>query len=178
MIYRYKNLIPKIDPSVFIAPGAVVLGDITIKKDSSIWFNVTARADVHFIKIGECTNIQDNSVLHVTNGKYPLNIGNRVTVGHNATLHGCTIKDNVLIGMNATVLDGAVINQNTLIAAGALVRENVEFPPGVLIAGFPAQVKRKLTEREILNITEYSNNYINYKNSYLKDGGFEIIRGD
>jgi len=177
-IYRYKNYRPDIKKGVFIAPGAVVLGRIKIGMNSSIWFNVTARADVHYINIGKESNIQDNSILHVTNGEYPLNIGNRVTVGHSAALHGCTIKDNTLIGMRAIILDGAEINEFSIVAAGTLILENKKFPPGVLIAGFPAKIKRELKKDEKQNILKYSKNYIEYKNIYLNQANFERIIKD
>lgn len=172
MIYTYKDFKPDIDDSAFIAPGAVVIGNITIGRNSSLWFNVTARADVHFIKIGDETNIQDNSVLHVTNGIFPLTIGNRVTVGHGVALHGCTIGNNTLIGIQSTILDGAEIGENSIVAAGSLVREGKSYPHGVLIAGNPAQVKRELTEREKNKNLKYSKNYVEYSKTYLQKGNF------
>ena len=175
MIYSYKDFCPNIDKTAFIAPSADVIGDISIGKNSSIWFNVTARADVHFIKIGNESNIQDNSVLHVTNGIFPLTIGDRVTVGHGVALHGCTIGNTSLIGIHATILDGVEIGENSIVAAGSLVREGKSFPPGVLIAGNPAQVKRKLSEDEINKNLRYASNYVEYSKTYLKKGNFNII---
>jgi len=176
MIYSYKDFSPNIDKSVFIAPSADVIGNITIGRNSSIWFNVTARADVHFIKIGNKSNVQDNSVLHVTNGVYPLTVGNKVTIGHGVALHGCTIGDNSLIGIHATILDGVEISKNSIIAAGSLVRENKSFPPGVLIAGNPATAKRKLSEEEIKKNLRYAMNYVEYSKTYLEKGNFKIIK--
>jgi gamma-carbonic anhydrase len=175
MIYTYKDFIPNIDKTVFIAPSADVIGNISIGKHSSIWFNVTARADVHFIKIGEESNIQDNSVLHVTNGLFPLTIGDRATVGHGVALHGCTIRNNTLIGIHATILDGVEIGENSIVAAGSLVREGKKFPKGVLIAGTPAQVKRKLTEEEINKNLRYASNYVEYSKTYLNRGNIKTI---
>ena len=175
MIYCYKDICPNIDKTAFIVPSADVIGDISIGKNSSIWFNVTARADVHFIKIGNESNIQDNSVLHVTNGIFPLTIGDRVTVGHGVALHGCTIGNTSLIGIHATILDGVEIGENSIVAAGSLVREGKSFPSGVLIAGNPAQVKRKLSEDEINKNLRYASNYVEYSKTYLKKGNFNII---
>jgi carbonic anhydrase/acetyltransferase-like protein (isoleucine patch superfamily) len=157
---------PPIDPSVFVAHGAVILGDVSIGKDSSVWFNVVIRGDVHEIRIGERTNIQDLTMCHVTYNKHPLHIGNGVTVGHSAMLHGCTIEDFVLVGMNATVLDGARIGHHSMIAAGAVVREGFVVPPGTLVAGVPAKVIRELTPEEMAKLEQSAQNYIDYVASY------------
>ena len=175
MIYSYKNFHPDIHNSVFIAPSADIIGKITIGKNSSIWFNVTARADVHIIKIGIESNVQDNSVLHVTNGIFPLTIGDRVTIGHGVALHGCTSGNATLIGIRATILDGAEIGENSIVAARSLVREGKKFPEGVLIAGNPAEVKRKLTEEEINKNLRYASNYVEYSKSYLENGNFNKL---
>jgi carbonic anhydrase/acetyltransferase-like protein (isoleucine patch superfamily) len=167
MIYQYKKLKPQIANSVFIAPNTNIIGEVSIDTDSSIWFNVTIRGDVHYIKIGKYTNIQDNCLLHVTNGKYPLTIGDKVTIGHSCTLHGCTIQSNTLIGMSATILDDVEIGEYSIVAAGSLLREGQKFEPGVLIAGNPAQVKRKLNTIERERNIQYAENYVRYKNNYL-----------
>ena len=168
MILPFKSKLPVIDESVFIAEGAVIIGDVSIEKDSSVWFNAVVRGDVHFIKIGKRTNIQDGSVLHVTNGKHSLEIGNEVTIGHNAVIHGCTLKNNILIGMGSVILDSAVINSNSLIAAGSLIREGFVVPEGVLAAGVPAKIKRDLTKEEIISIKESASGYVNYSKEYMK----------
>lgn len=165
-IQPYANIHPVIDPSVFIAHGAVILGDVVIGKDSSVWFNVVIRGDVHEIRIGERTNIQDLTMCHVTYNKHPLHIGNGVTVGHSAMLHGCTIEDYVLVGMNATVLDGAHIGHHSMIAAGAVVREGFTVPPGTLVAGVPAKIVRELTPEEMAKLEQSAQNYIDYVASY------------
>ncbi len=175
MIYTFKDFCPNIDESVFIAPSADVIGNISIGKYSSIWFNVTARADVHFIKIGNESNVQDNSVLHVTNGVYPLTIGDKVTIGHGVALHGCTVGNNTLVGIHATILDGAEIGENSIVAAGSLVRERKSFPSGVLLAGNPAQVIRKLSNDEINKNLRFATNYVEYSNLYLENGNFRLI---
>lgn len=169
MIIPYNGIVPKIDPSVFIAEGAKIIGDVEIGADSSIWFNVVVRGDVHYIRIGERTNIQDGSILHVTHQKYPLIIGSNVTIGHGVIIHGATVGDNCLIGLGAKILDNARIGDYSLIAAGSLVLENYEVPPGTLVAGAPAQIKRSLTEEEKKKITQSAQNYIEYVHTYRKD---------
>lgn len=167
MIYQYNELRPTVANTVFIAPNTNIIGDVAIGSDSSVWFNVTIRGDVHFIKIGNRTNIQDHCLLHVTNGKFPLIIGNGVTVGHSCVLHGCTIQSNTLIGMSATILDAVEIGEYSIVAAGSLIREGQKFQSGVLIAGNPAEVKRELSGLEKDRIRRYAENYIKYKNNYL-----------
>ena len=161
-IFPYLEMVPQIHESVFIAPGAKVIGDVTIGKDSSIWYNTVVRGDVHYIKIGEMTNIQDLSMLHVTNGKFPLTIGNKVTIGHSVTLHGCTLHDSCLIGMGVVVLDGTIVEQNSIVAAGAVVKPGFTVPSGKLAAGIPAKVMRDLTEEEMLEFERSAKRYKKY----------------
>ena len=148
MIRAYRGVVPKIAASAYIDQSAQVIGDVVVGELSSIWPNVTARGDVNSIRIGDDSNIQDNSVLHCDAGLFPLNIGNRVTVGHLAMLHGCTIEDDCLIGIGAVVLNGAKIGRGSVIAAGAVVPEGAEVPPESMVMGVPAKVKRQLTEEE------------------------------
>jgi carbonic anhydrase/acetyltransferase-like protein (isoleucine patch superfamily) len=176
MIYDYKKYKPSLGKKVFIAPSADIIGNVSIGDDCSIWFNVTIRGDVHYIKIGEETNIQDNSILHVTNGKFPLNIGNRVTVAHGVALHGCTINDQTLVGIGAIVLDDVEVGEKSIIAAGSLLREGKKFPGSSLIAGSPARVIRSLEKEEIEKNLQYARNYIDYKNSYLNKYDFQKIK--
>jgi len=159
-LYPYLDLYPSIAESVFLAPGVKIIGDVEIDEDSSVWYNSIIRGDVHYIKIGKLTNIQDCCMLHVTNGKYPLNIGNKVTVGHSVSLHGCTINDLCLIRIGAIILDGAVVEQKSFVAAGALVREGFVVPTGKLVAGVPARIVRDLTEKEI---DEFERSALRYK---------------
>ena len=161
-LFPYKNLYPKIHQSVFLASGVKIVGDVEIDKNSSIWYNVVIRGDVHFVKIGEMTNIQDLSMLHVTNGRYPLNIGNKVTVGHSVKLHGCTLKDLCLVGIGAIVLDGAIVEENSMVAAGAVVKPNFIVPSGKLVAGVPARVVRDLTTDEIEDLEKSAFRYKKY----------------
>jgi len=166
MIHSYKGVSPKIDKSVFLAHGTQIIGDVEIGKDSSIWFNCVVRGDVNYIRIGESTNIQDGSILHVNHIDYFLQIGSYVTAGHNSILHGCVIGDNVLIGMGAILLDNCKIGSNSLIAAGTVVKENFEVPSGVLVAGVPGKLVRNLTEREIEDIKQSAINYVEYAKDY------------
>lgn len=138
-LFPYQNYYPRISENVFLASGVKIIGNVEIGSNSSVWYNTVIRGDVHYIKIGERTNIQDCSMLHVTNGKYPLNIGNKVTIGHSVSLHGCTLNDLCLIGIGAVILDGAVIESNSIVAAGALVKQNFVVPAGKLVAGVPAK---------------------------------------
>jgi carbonic anhydrase/acetyltransferase-like protein (isoleucine patch superfamily) len=154
--------------NVFIYKSADVLGDCSLGDDVSIWCNVTIRADVEKIIIGKSSNVQDGTVIHVTKDKYPTTIGDFVTIGHNATLHGCTIKNNVLIGLGSIILDNSIINENSIVAAGSLVTPGKEFPPNSMIMGSPAKVVRKLTKEEIDGIRDYAERYVAYKNIYIK----------
>lgn len=166
MIIPYRGITPKIHPSVFIAEGAQIIGDVEIGPESSVWFNTVIRGDVHYIRIGERTNIQDNCVLHVTHNTYPLVIGSDVTVGHGAILHAATIKDRCLIGMGAKVLDDATVGPYAFVAAGSLVLEHFEVPEGALVAGVPARVKRMLSEEERQQIVLSAQNYVGYVKTY------------
>lgn len=166
MIQPYRGIKPKLHDTVFVAEGAQIIGDVEIGRDSSVWFNTVIRGDVHYIRIGDRTNIQDNSILHVTHEKYPLVIGSEVTVGHGAILHAATIKDRCLIGMGAKVLDNATVGPYALVAAGSLVLEHFVVPEGALVAGVPARVKRMLTEEERQQIVQSAQNYVEYVKSY------------
>ena len=176
MIFKYKEYKPRLGNNVFVAPSADIIGNVSIGDNCSVWFNVTIRGDVHYIKIGDDTNIQDNSILHVTNGKFPLNIGNRVTVAHGVALHGCTIHDQTLVGIGAIVLDDVEVGKNSIIAAGSLLREGTIFPGSSLIAGSPARIVRPLEKEEIKKNLQYARNYIDYKNSYLNKNNFQTIK--
>jgi carbonic anhydrase/acetyltransferase-like protein (isoleucine patch superfamily) len=148
-----------IHESVVVFKGAIVDGKVDIDEKSSVWFNAVVRGDIEPLYIGKCSNIQDNCVLHSSNG-YPLNIGNLVSVGHAAVLHGCKVEDKCLIGMNATVLNGAVINKNSIVGAGAVVTEHHEFPANSLIIGIPAKAVRTLQKDEIKHIKDNAVRYV------------------
>lgn len=155
----------KIDENSKIFPGAYVLGDVEIGKDSSIWYGAVVRGDVAPIKIGSNSNVQDNCVLHSTKG-LTLSIGDNVTIGHGAVVHGCTVEDNVLVGMNATILNGAHIGKNSIVGAGAVVSEGKEFPEGSLILGVPAKHIKDVSNEQIesiqINADHYSKLYKEY----------------
>jgi len=175
-ILPYRGKFPEIDESVFIADGAVVIGDVVIGKESNIWFNAVIRGDVNYIRIGERTNIQDGCILHVTGEKYPLIVGNDVTVGHGAILHGAIIHDKCLIGMGAVVLDGAEVKPYSLVAAGSLVRQGFVVPEGTLVAGVPAKVVRDLTDEERKMIEVSALHYVELSKEYknLKGVNYEV----
>ncbi len=172
-LQTFKQWSPTLGKKVYIADSARVIGDVSLGDDCSVWPMAVIRGDVHTIKIGHSTSIQDNAVLHCTHRStykpegYSLSIGNNVTVGHNASLHGCTIGNNVLIGIHATVLDGAIIEDNVIVGAGSLVPPHAKLETGYLYIGSPAKASRKLSPQEI-EYNEYSsNNYIKLKNDYL-----------
>lgn len=169
MILQFKGKRPTIGDQVFIEKSARIIGDVSLGDESSIWFNAVARGDINSITIGEQTNIQDGSVLHVGHGEeFALHIGNQVTVGHSVTLHGCTVEDLCLIGMGATVLDGAVIKKGCIVAAGSLVLQHQIIPEQSLVAGVPAKIKRMVTQEEIEMIRNSAFHYVELKDEYLK----------
>ncbi len=161
-IFPYNNSLPKLDETVFLASGVKIIGDVEISEHSSVWYNSVIRGDVHYIKIGAYTNIQDCSMLHVTNGEFPLNIGNKVTIGHSVKLHGCTLNDLCLIGIGAVLLDGSIVERNAMIAAGAVVRPGFVVPSYKLAAGVPAKIIRDLTKEEIAEFEITAEKYIDY----------------
>jgi gamma-carbonic anhydrase len=167
---------PVIPASAWIAPSADVLGDVTLGEHTSIWFSTVVRGDVHWIRIGDYTNVQDGSVLHVTNQKFPLTIGSKVTIGHKALLHGCTVGDNCLIGMGAILLDGVEVGAGSVVAAGALLPPGKKYPPGSLILGAPAKAVRQLSPKEQEDLIEIGwKNYHSYVAEYRKS--FRVLEG-
>lgn len=156
-----------IDKSVFIADGAKVIGDVGIGAGSSVWYNAVIRADSNSVRIGRCSNVQDNAVIH-TSKDFGVSIGDNVTIGHGAIVHGCTLGDNVMIGMGAIVLDGAVIEDNCIIGAGALVTQGKTIPAGSLAFGNPAKVVRQLSENEINSILDNASSYVKKAKEYTK----------
>ena len=163
VILPVHNIHPSFGKDVFIAPNATIVGDVVAGDDCSFWFNAVVRGDVHYIKMGAKVNVQDNAVIHGTFEKSPTNIGNNVSIGHNAIVHGCTIHDNVLIGMGAIVMDQAVIGSNSIIAAGAVVLEGTVVPEGCIYAGVPAKKVKDITADKIKGeIERIANNYVKY----------------
>lgn len=169
LIKPVKGIHPQIGKDCFIAENATIIGDVTFGKNCSIWYNAVLRGDVHYIKIGNKVNIQDNAVIHCTYQKHPTNIGNNVSIGHSAIVHGCTIHDNVLIGMGAIVMDNCVVESNSIIAAGAVVTQNTHVEPGSIYAGIPAK-KIKDISNELISgeIERIANNYVMYS-GWLKE---------
>ena len=156
-----------IHESAFIAPGAIVLGDVTIEEDCGIWYHATVRGDRAPIRIGRASNIQDNCVVHV-DAEHPVNIGANVTVGHGAILHGCTIEDNTLIGMGAILLNGCHIGRNCIIAAGALITQNTVIPDNSLVLGNPGKIKREVTKEEVTSILQNALHYVEEAKRYMQ----------
>lgn len=173
MIYEFLNKAPQFDETAFVAPSADIIGDVTLGEESSVWFNVTIRGDVNFIRIGDRSNIQDNVCIHVMNQTGPTIIGNEVTVGHGAIIHGCTVNDRVLVGMNVTILDKAVIESDVIIAAGSLVPPNKVLKSGFMYMGAPAKPVRELNEEEIKSIKKYSENYVKYLRAYQQKDKYD-----
>ncbi len=159
---------PQVAPTVFVAPSADIIGDVEIGDHSSVWFNTVIRGDVHFIRIGQRTSIQDLSILHVTRKTHPLIIGDEVTVGHHVTLHGCTISNRILIGMGSIILDGAFIEEGAMVGAGALITEGMRVPSNSLALGVPAKIKRDLTPEEMAFLSQSAQNYVDLAEIYLK----------
>lgn len=163
IIKEVNGKYPQIPNDCFVADNATIVGDVTLGKKCSIWFNAVVRGDVNFIKIGNKVNIQDGAVIHCTYQKHPTIIGNNVSIGHNAIVHGCTINDNVLIGMGAIVMDNCVIESNTIIAAGSVVTQNTVVESGTIYAGIPAKKVKEINESDFAGeIERISNNYVMY----------------
>lgn len=173
MIYEFLNAKPDYPESVFIAPSADMIGDVSLGEESSVWFNTTIRGDVNWIDIGQRTNIQDNSCIHVMNQTGPTKIGNDVTIGHNAMVHGCTIHDRVLIGIHATVLDEAIIESDVIVAAGSLVPPGKRLESGYMYMGTPVKQVRKLSDEEIASIRKHADNYVKYARTYMQKDTYE-----
>lgn len=179
MIRSFQGISPTIPASCFIEETGMVIGDVVMGEQCSIWFHTVIRGDVNYIRLGDRTNVQDLCMLHVTHDTHPLVIGHDVTIGHRVVLHGCTIKDRVLIGMGAIIMDGAVIGEDSVVGAGALITEGTLVPPKSVILGSPAKVKRPVTDQEVLWIKQSSENYVKYAGLYMGDSskpktGFQI----
>jgi carbonic anhydrase/acetyltransferase-like protein (isoleucine patch superfamily) len=169
MIVRsYDGKEPRLGQRVFVADNAAIIGDVEVGDDASIWFGVVLRGDICHIRIGARTNVQDNCVLHVEAGTDPAILGEEVTVGHSAVVHGCTVDRGTLIGIGARVLSGAHIGERALIGAGAVVTEGMHVPPKTLVLGVPGRVKRELTADELARLERSWRNYVAFKDRYLK----------
>jgi len=167
MLRQFKGVTPSVHESAYVDDSAQVIGDVEIGAESSVWMNAVVRGDVHRIRIGNRSNLQDATVVHVMNGTHPTTIGNDVTIGHAAVVHGCTIADRVLIGMGAILLNGASVGEDSIVAAGTLVTEETKLPPRSLVVGSPGKVKRELTDTEVASILQYSERYVGYRLDYM-----------
>ncbi|BBB32117.1 conserved hypothetical protein [Thermotomaculum hydrothermale] len=174
MICRYKGFIPQISDKAFVAPTATIIGDVVVEEGASIWFGAVLRGDIDKIRIGKNSSIQDNTVIHVTGGKYPTIVGDNVIVGHGCILHGCEIKNRALIGMGAIVMDDVVIGENSIVAAGAVVIPHTKVPPNSVVAGIPARVIREVKDSDLKEMERILGNYSRVTKSYLSND-FEVI---
>ena len=166
MLRPYRGLLPTVHPTAYVDESAQVIGDVRIGEESSVWMNVVIRGDVNSIRIGDRSNIQDGTIVHVMRDTHPTRVGDEVTVGHAVVLHGCTIDDRCLIGMGAQLLNGAEIGSDSIVAAGTLVTEETKIPARSLVMGRPGKVKRPLTEEEVASIRDYAERYVGYKKDY------------
>jgi carbonic anhydrase/acetyltransferase-like protein (isoleucine patch superfamily) len=166
MLRPYRGRLPVVHPTAYVDASAQVIGNVDIGADSSVWMNAVVRGDVNTIRIGDRSNIQDGTVVHVMHETHPTLIGNDVTIGHAAVVHGCTIGNRVLIGMGSTILNGAVVGEDSIVAAGSLVTEGAVIPPRSLVMGSPAKVRRTLSDEDMASILEYAANYVRYKKDY------------
>ena len=167
MLRSFKGVSPRAHATAYVDASAQVIGDVHIGAESSVWMNAVVRGDVHRIRIGDRSNVQDGTVVHVMNRTHPTTIGNDVTIGHAAIVHGCTLGDRVLIGMGAILLNGATVGSDSIVAAGSLLTEESRFPPRSLVMGSPAKLKRQLTEGEVASILEFSERYVGYRLEYM-----------
>lgn len=166
MLRTYQGQCPQIHETAFIEESAQIIGDVQIGRDSSVWFQAVVRGDVHSIRIGERSNIQDGAILHGTLNRYPVVIADHVTIGHRAIVHGATVRSNCLIGMGAIILDDATIGSNCIVGAGAVVAEGKTIPPNSLVLGVPGRIVRSVTPEEVQRITAQALRYVEYKNVY------------
>jgi carbonic anhydrase/acetyltransferase-like protein (isoleucine patch superfamily) len=166
MLRPYRSRIPVVHPSAYVDESAQVIGDVVIGEESSIWMLVVIRGDVNIIRIGRRTNVQDGTIVHVMHDTHPTVIGDDVTIGHGAIVHGCTIGSRVLVGRGAIILNGAVIGEVTIVAGGSLGSEGAIVPPRSLGMGSPAKVRRTLSDADVSSIREYADNYVRYKKDY------------
>jgi carbonic anhydrase/acetyltransferase-like protein (isoleucine patch superfamily) len=169
MIRTYQGVAPRVADSAYIDPSAQIIGDVVIGERSSVWPNVSIRGDVNYIRVGDETSIQDNSVLHVDHVTYPCIVGNRVTVGHGVILHGCVVEDGALIGIGAIILNGAIVGAGAIVAAGALVPEGMQVPGNTVVMGAPAKVRRGVTAEERARFEKNCNNYVKITAIYKEE---------
>ena len=169
MIRRYNGHVPRIPESCYIDHSAQVIGDVTLGEQASVWMNAVVRGDVHSIRIGAQSNVQDCAVLHGMRHLYPVYVGEGVSIGHNATVHGCVVEDNCLIGIGARVLNNARIGEGSIIAAGAVIPEALVIPPRSLVTGVPGRIRRAVTKEDYELIRMYARNYLDYTAQYKRE---------
>ena len=167
MLRPHRGRMPRVHPTAYIDDSAQVIGDVEIGEESSVWMVVVIRGDVHRIRIGRRSNVQDGTVIHVMRDTHATTVGDEVTIGHAAVIHGCTIEDRCLIGMGAILLNGAHVGRDSIVAAGALVVERMEIPARSLVMGSPARVKRSVTDAEVAEIRSYADRYVQYRLDYM-----------
>jgi len=169
MIRSYQGRVPEVPASCYVDPSAQVIGDVVLGERASVWMNAVVRGDVNSIRIGAGSNVQDCAVLHGMRHLYPVHVGEMVTIGHNATVHGCVLEDEVLVGIGATILNNARVGTGSIIAAGAVIPEGMVIPPRSLVAGVPGKIRRELGEKDHALILQYAKNYLDYVEIYLKE---------
>ncbi|MGD9503761.1 MAG: gamma carbonic anhydrase family protein [Syntrophobacteraceae bacterium] len=175
-LMAYKDVYPELGEDVFVAPGAWVIGDVVIGARTSVWFNSVVRGDDNYIRIGADSNVQDNCTLHVTIHRFPLEIGDRVTIGHNAIIHGSVIEDDCLIGMGSVIMDGVRIGKGSIVAGGAVVPPGLQVPPGSMVMGVPGKVARQLTDADHELIQESWAHYVRMAGDYLSAGLLDVSK--
>jgi len=167
MIRAYKGITPRVHPTAYVDTTAQVIGDVEIGEASSVWMNAVVRGDVHWIRIGARSNVQDNTTVHVMNATNPTTVGDDVTIGHGAIIHGCTLHDRILVGMGAIILNGVVVGEDSIVAAGTLLTEATRVPPRSLVMGSPGKVRRELTDEDVRSIRVYAERYVEYRLDYM-----------
>ncbi len=176
MLRSYKGVTPRVHPAAYVDTSAQVIGDVEIGDASSIWMNAVLRGDVHWIRIGARSNVQDGGVVHVMNGTHPTTIGDDVTIGHGAIVHGCTLQNRILIGMGAILLNGVVVGEDSIVAAGTLLAEGTQVPPRSLVMGTPGKVRRQLSDEDVASIRVYAERYVEYRLDYMDAAGAGSVR--
>jgi carbonic anhydrase/acetyltransferase-like protein (isoleucine patch superfamily) len=168
MLRPYKGTLPRVHQGAFVDQSAQVIGDVEIGEASSVWMHAVLRGDVHWIRVGRRSNVQDGSVVHVMNGTHPTTIGDEVTIGHGAIVHGCTLGHRILVGMGAILLNGVEVGDDSIVAAGTLLPEGMKIPPRSLVMGSPGKVRRPLGEADVASIREYADRYVAYRLDYMQ----------
>jgi len=176
MLRAYRAITPTVHPTAYVDSSAQVIGDVQVGEGSSIWMNAVVRGDVNWIRIGARSNVQDGAIVHVMIGTHPTTIGNDVTIGHGAIVHGCTLQDRILIGMGAILLNGVVVGEDSIVAAGTLLTEGTQVPPRSLVMGSPGKVRRELTSDDVETIRGYAERYVGYRLEYMNAAGTGSVR--